>query len=148
MELHPDIIEYIDHRAAIIPSVLPITIRFHASCLTDDQKQRIRDCLTEHYTVVMHDIKWDKRINRRKIIALAAIGLTVLGFYITMNLNGASEMKVELASILASFTLWEAVDLFLLERTEINKKLWNTAQQLTQRIEFVEDEETSGGADQ
>lgn len=139
LELNPEIIDYIDHRTAIIPARIPVRICFHGGDLSDEQKQLIRKCLIEHYTVVMHDKQWDKRINTRKVIILAAFGIAILGFHLSGYFTDRGGITTEVLSIVASFTLWEAVDLFMLERTGIRKQLADTAQLMNQTVEFRDD---------
>lgn len=146
LELNPEIIDYIDRRAEIIPTKTPLRVCFHGRALSERDQKRVRAILREHYTVVLRDKSWDRRINFRKIVALASFGLLVLFFYLTMGASGRTDMLLEVLSIIASFSLWEAVDLFLVERLEIGVGFWEATQLLEMEVAFVDpaDEEKAG----
>ena len=134
-QINQEIIDYIDRRSAIIPTTIPLKVIFHGKDITEDDQENIKKCIKEHYTVAMYDKQWDKRINRRKIIALTALGLSVLGVYVLHAISGEENMRTEILSIIASFSLWEAVDLFLLERKSLQKELWDLLKQILKLLE-------------
>lgn len=138
-ELNPEICDFIEQKAYIIPARVPLKIRFHGR-LPAEEKEALARLLRERYTVMLHDKAWDKRINRRKLLGMAAVGVVFLSLYLFFALKREDGLFLEILSVIGSFALWEAADCLMLERREINTEILNTAQHLTQEIEFAENE--------
>lgn len=138
-DLNQEIYDFIEQKAYIIPAQIPLKIRFHGNALSDAEQNEIRRLLSEHYTVVLHDKIWDKRNNRHKLFGMCAVGIAFLSLYFFFALKREDGLFLEILSVIGSFALWEAADCFILERKEINAELLNTAQHLTQEVEFVLD---------
>lgn len=137
-DLNPEIYDFIEQKAYMIPAQIPLKIRFHGKRLSDDEKEEIRRLLSEHYTVILHDKAWDKRNNGRKLLGMTVVGVVFLSLYFFFALKREDGLFLEILSVIGSFALWEAADCFLLERRDINMEMFNTAQHLTQEVEFVE----------
>lgn len=137
-DLNPEIYDFIEQKAYIIPAWTPLKVRFCGGKLLAEEKEEIKRLLLEHYTVILHDKAWDKRINRRKLFGMAAVGVVFLSLYFFFALKREDGLFLEILSVIGSFALWEAADCLMLERREINTEIFNTAQHLTQEIEFIE----------
>lgn len=72
--------------------------------------------------------------SRRRMFTL---GIILLIIYFTMNIAEVGEIISEVLSIAASFSLWEAVDYFLLERKDITKERLNAGQLSISEIRFI-----------
>lgn len=136
-DLNQEIYDFIEQKAYIIPAQIPLKIRFHGDAFPGDEQAEIRRLLSEHYAVILHDKVWDKRNNRKKLLAMAAIGIVFLSLYLFLALKREDGLFLEILSVIGSFALWEAADCLMLERREINEELLNTAQFLTLEVEFV-----------
>lgn len=77
----------------------------------------------------MYDKQWDKRINRRKIIALTALGLSVLGVYVLHAISGEENMRTEILSIIASFHYGRLSICFYLKEKVFKKSfgIWHSS---------------------
>lgn len=62
-------------------------------------------------------------------IAFLAAGIVVERFLPSMLIS-------EILTVAASFSMWESVDFFLLERTNVNTEKLDTAQLLLAELEF------------
>lgn len=137
LELSQELYDFIERKAYILPAQLPLKLRFHGGGLSAEEQERIRRLLIEHYTVSLHDKMWDKRINRRKLVGMTAVGLLFLSMYFYFALKREDELFLEVLSVIGSFALWEAADCLMLERRDINTEIRNIAQHLTQEVVFV-----------
>lgn len=137
-DLADEVYGYIDAQANVIPADVPLAVRFHGSFSESEQKE-IKAMMRRHYTMKSFDITWDAAANFKKMTGLIIFGVLVLAayFYITFATNNI--MFAEILSIIGSFSLWEAADAFLLERTRLKRERKNLEQNLNQEIEFVED---------
>lgn len=139
LDLNSDIYAFIDQQANIIPSLIPLRIRFHGRSVSPEEQENIRRIMHRHYTMQTYDIAWDKALNFRKMIGFTAFGVAVLSLYFYFLLATDTEMATEILSIVGSFSLWEAADAFLLERPRLKRELGNIQQNINQKIEFIED---------
>lgn len=136
-DLNPEIYDFIERKADIIPAQIPLKIRFHGREIGAPEQEKIRRLLAEHYTVMMHDKMWDSRSCARKLVGLSVVGVAFLSLYFFFALSREDGLFLEILSVIGSFALWEAADCFILERREIHTQMLNTAQYLTQDVEFV-----------
>ena len=137
LDLNEEIYDFIEQKASIIPAQLPLKLSFHGGNLDAAEQERVRQLLTEHYTVCLHDKLWDKRINRRKLVGMSAVGLFFLSLYFYFALKREDGLFLEVLSVVGSFALWEAADSLMLERRDINAEIRNIAQHLTQEVVFA-----------
>lgn len=137
LQIDPEIAVYIDRQCDLIPDSTPLKIRFHTGKLSDEVKRRFSECLLDHYAVEMYHKKYERRVNRRKFLGLVVLGLLLLLLYVVHAAGHASNYRVQILSIAASFSLWEALDLFLIERLHLQKLLLRIRHQM--QIEFTDD---------
>lgn len=137
-DLNPEIYDFIEQKAYIIPAWTTLKVCFRGGKLLAEEKEEIKRLLSEHYTVILHDKAWDKQINRRKLFDMAAVGVVSSRCIFFFAPKWEDGLFLEILSVIGSFALWEAADCLMLERREINTEIFNTAQYLTQEIEFIE----------
>ena len=70
--------------------------------------------LQRHYMYLVHDKTEDLRINRLKTICLALFGTLLLAIYFAIEMTASRPVFVEVVSIAGCFSIWEAVDTWLL----------------------------------
>lgn len=142
LDLNPEIYDFIDAQANIIPARIPLRIRFHGSA--DEQtRQEIKRLMRRHYTMRSYDVTWDAAANTRKIIFLSLFGIAVLAVYFTVSVLTGNELFAEILSIVGTFSLWEAANAILLDRPALRRKRNDIEQNISQSIEFVDDESCS-----
>lgn len=135
--LNQDIYDYIDRKAYYIPISYPIIIQFVNVDLNDKEQNQIIRLIKEHYTLILNDKSIDLHFNFITILSLFTLGIILLIIYFTMNIAEVGEIISEVLSIAASFSLWEAVDYFLLERKDITKERLNAGQLSISEIRFI-----------
>ncbi len=135
-DLNGDIYDYIEAQTNVIPANVPLRIRFHGD-LPDEEQEEIRQMMHRHYVMKSFDISWDLIANFRKMLLLALFGAAVLALYLYLALTSENALMTEILSVIGSFSLWEAVDAFLLERPHLRRENRNNEQSLHERIEFI-----------
>ncbi len=135
-DLNGEIYSYIDAQTNVIPSNIPLRIRFHGD-VDEAEQDEIRKIMHRHYTMQSYDNSWDLAANFRKMILLAVFGAIVLAVYLFLAITEKHVFMAEILSIVGSFSLWEAADAFLLERPHLRREHHNIEQSLNQKIEFV-----------
>lgn len=136
-ELSVDIYDYIDSKTYYIPARYPVKILFLKGCLDLNQKEQIAHLLKEHYTAILQDKRMDLKINTMKIIGLTVLGVLLLGLYFLLELTDQRQLFMEFLSIAGTFSLWEAVDFYLLERKQIQSEWLNAGQSALCEINFI-----------
>ena len=137
-ELNSDIYDYIEEKANLIPSNIPLKIRFHGRSFSEEEQENIRRIMKRHYNVAVLDKAWDKAANTKKLIVMAAFGLIMLTIYFYLSVIADNQIMVELFSVIGSFSLWEAAGSFLLERPQLKREYEEILQFREQTIEFYE----------
>lgn len=139
LDLNGDIYDFIDQQANIIPSKIPLKIRFHGN-VDKDKQDEIRQLMHRHYTMRSYDVTWDFAANFRKAIFLTVFGIAVLIAYFLVTVLVDNPLFAEILSIVGSFSLWEAANAILLDRPALRRSHDAIEQNINQRLEFVPDE--------
>lgn len=134
LELITDLTDFLDRKMYFIPLQYPIVIRFIHCDYNEETKNNIRLCLSEHYCNIIRDKQLDYRVNRWKIVGLIFLGLVLLSISFTIRIE--AELVNEFLSVAGTFSLWEAVDFYLLERGGIQTEKRNATQAAMASIEF------------
>lgn len=135
-DLNGEIYDYIEAQTNVIPSIIPLRIRFHGDIPAEEQEE-IKKIVQRHYVMKSFDLSWDLVANFRKMLLLTILGVVLLAVYLYLALTGKNAFMTEILSIVGSFSLWEAADALLLERPSLRRENKNIEQSLNERIEFV-----------
>jgi len=138
LEIDPAIFEYIDTKAYPIPVQYPLNIELHNCKLSPDEQATISRLIREHYTLILHDKKLDLRTNMIRVLLLFLFGAAFLVFSFWLSTLHTEQFVIEFCSIVATFSLWEAVDLFLLESRRIKVEHLNAGQLAKASVIFVD----------
>lgn len=136
-ELNRELYDYIDAKLYPIPLKYPVTLRFHGGSLTGEEQERVRTALREHYTLILLDKGLDLKINLAKLLSLSLLGVFLLGAWFAAQLGSVQPLFAEILSIAGTFSLWEAVDLWLLERGTLKRERRNAGQAAGSNVVFV-----------
>lgn len=137
LELDPAIFDYIDAKAYPIPVRFPLTIQLHGCKLPADEQVAIGRLIREHYALILHDKKLDLKNNMFQVLLLFLFGAGMLVLSFWLNRLNVDQFVIEFFSIVATFSLWEAVDLLLLESRRIKVEHLNAGQLAMANVEFV-----------
>ncbi len=135
--LNQDIYDFIDRKAYYIPIRYPIIIQFENVQLSVKEQIYITSLIKEHYNLILKDKRIDLLFNFITILSLFVLGTVLLIIYFTINTAKVGDIFSEILSIVASFSLWEAVDYFLLERNNISKERLNAGQLTISEVRFI-----------
>lgn len=127
-DLNKEIYDFIDEKIHMIPYKYEICICFHNSNLAKKEEKEIKSILEEHYYLILQEKRINLRINTIKIISLTVIGMLLLSLYFILEIKSNNPVFMEFLSIAGTFSLWEAVDFYLLERRELKIERLNAGQ--------------------
>ena len=143
-ELNGEIYEYIGNKTYIIPVKYSITLCFHHDGISEEEQNKIRELIEEHYMLVLHDKKVDLGINAIKVLGLGIVGALLLSMYFVLQVTSIQQLFMEFLSIAGTFALWEAVDFYLLERREIQQERLNAGQIVLSHVIFSQKNQEEG----
>lgn len=138
-ELNRDIYDFIDSKIYYVPLKRPVSLRFCRSTLSAEGEAMVRAAIKKHYDLILLDKGLDLKLNAIKISALSLIGIFLLGAWFAAQLWSNQPIFIEILSIAGTFSLWEAVDLYLLERKALKVEKWNAAQAALSEVVFIPD---------
>jgi len=127
-DLNKEIYDFIDEKIHMIPHKYEICICFYNSNLTKKEEKKIKCILEEHYYLILQEKRINLRINTIKIISLTVIGILLLSLYFILEIKSNNPVFMEFLSIAGTFSLWEAVDFYLLERRGLKIERLNAGQ--------------------
>ncbi len=135
--LNHDIFSFIDEKVYPIPLRFSLVLNFCHGAVTEVQQEAVRTAVREHYALQLLDKRLDLRLNTIKILGLSCTGVLLLTLYFAVQLWRAQPLFAEILSIAGTFSLWEAVDLSLLERRELKREWRNAGQTALSRVIFT-----------
>ena len=133
----PELWEYFDRLAYPIPVQYALLLQFENWQGTPAQQQTLTAGLRLHYRMILQDKRLDLRINRAKTILLLLFGFGVLGLSFGLTQVIQDPFVAEFLSVVATFSLWEAANCFLIERKYLKTEHANSGQLAMAQIEFI-----------
>lgn len=142
-DLNQDIYDYIDRQSNLIPSSIQLVIIFHGRTFTEEEQEHIRSMMHEHYQERWYDLQWDKIAQVRRVTWLTLVAAVMLGIYAYMTTSAEHAVFEEVLSMIGTVAGWEAADMMLLDRRDINIEMRNVKQNLNQTVVFEGTMETA-----
>ncbi|MDY4592208.1 MAG: hypothetical protein SO434_02215 [Eubacteriales bacterium] len=133
-DLDEGVLSYIEDKAYYVPIDRPLKICFDG--VAKEDRQAVADAYKKYFDLKFHDKCLDLKICNIKSISLMIIGIAFLAAGIVVERFLPSMLISEILTVAASFSMWESVDFFLLERTNVNTEKLDTAQLLLAELEF------------
>ncbi len=90
--------------------------------LSDEVKAQFLSSLSKHYHHRSIAIAQEKIINQRNVLIFLLIGVVFLGFAFFVSAFYTNQILSEILMIIGWVFVWEATDLFFIERGILNKK--------------------------
>lgn len=114
--LNPEMVEYIDEYAKGIPISQELTLRISAENQSVEAKERIEKTIRRTYAEKIANINEDLQRNLLSSIIFMIIGLIFLVGVIITSAFKFSDVIYEVLDIISWVFIWEAVDVFFMER--------------------------------
>lgn len=138
-ELNQEIFDCIDRKSDLIPSVVKLRIEFHGRACSEEEQEEIRNLVREHYQVEQFELQWDLDANLIRFWKMILIGTLFLGLYFFLELT-EYEFFTELVSVIGSFSLWTAAELWMIDRRDLKKQMIWIEQAKSAELIFAEDQ--------
>lgn len=133
-DLDTGMLDYIESTAYNIPIDRPLTISF--SSVPEEERVNVKAAYNKYFELKFNDKCLDLRICYIKAVVLLVLGFIFFGCAVVVSRFDLLWGLNEIFTVAASFTMWESIDFFLLERTNIKSEKLDAAQLLLAKIEF------------
>ena len=135
--LNSDLFDFVEESANLLPSLVPIRVVLHG--VDAEDREKVSDLFRMHYRAAAQEQIREQRMNRLKMICMTAVGIVFILAYLFFGQRQEDSLFLEVLSVIGSFSLWEAVNCFLVECRSIQRALYKTAQFLTAEVAFAEE---------
>ena len=136
-DLDPGIYQFIDEKMYTISLKDPVRLCFLGSIPDIQEQEAVKEMLQRHYMYLLRDKAEDLRINRLKTICLVLFGTLLLAIYFAIEMTVSRPVFVEVISITGCFSIWEAVDSWLLQRKKLKVDYLCTVQAVLSEVVFT-----------
>lgn len=134
-DLDTDLLDYIERTAYSVPIDRPLTVSFLS--VPEEERENVSATYKKYFELKFNDKCLDLKICYFKAIILLVLGFIFFGFALAFSRFNILWGLNEICTVAASFTMWESVDFFLLERSNIKAEKLDSAQLLLAKIEFI-----------
>ena len=146
-KLNPNVIRYIDEQAYFVPAEYDLTVNFVGREVSPQQQKQIENALHDHYNMQVYDKLDDIKNNRRLGIFLMVFGVLALAAYFFITLFAKNPVFEEVVSIVGTFSIWEAVDCWLINGHHTKVELNNALQMALIKITFQNPDQSTQEAE-
>ena len=136
LDLNERIYNYIEDKAAILDSDIKLNLRIVGGNLSDEDKEKIRKLMKEHYAIELYKAHKEYKRFRSKMYKLAIIGIFFLICYALIAIKFYSNFFVEIFGFLFSFALWQAFETLTNTMSDIRMNREDITQKLIMDIYF------------
>ncbi len=136
-QLNPEIYRYIEEQAYFVPTEYDITVNFVGRELSPVQQKQVETALRDHYNMQVYDKLDDIHSNRSLGLFLLIFGIVALAAYFFITLFAENLIFHEVISIVGTFSIWEAVDCWLINGHHTKVELNNALQMALTKITFA-----------
>ena len=138
-DLNGKIYQFIDHRASIVPTVIPLHLRIHGGPFSEDERENIAAVMSRHYATRANDVTVEMMRNHNKLLLMLLLGGTVLALGVYLSVAHEVGVLSEVLSIVASFALCEAATTFLIDQPGLKREYGKLMQSKKMTLEFIEE---------
>ncbi len=135
-QINPLIYDYIESMVYPVSASVPVKIVINSNGVSKEEQCGIKRLIQNYYILILCDKQQDYELNLIKGGVLLAAGFLFMFLYVFLDRIFAAALILEIASIAATFSLWEAVDCFFLKRRELSINRLNAGQLATSEITF------------
>lgn len=136
--LDKDFAEYIEENAYYIPVEYDIVLEICGPKFTKEEQEKIVKTIKMFFGLKLGDKELDLKINKRKSNILLICGILSLLFLLYLN-KYIVNIYIEPALVSFWFFMWEYIEVFFLERTELKIKKTEAGQLSNLSITFNEE---------
>ena len=131
-----DVYDYIEEKTSVLSSNVKINLHFTGIYLTPREQEMVRHILREHYAIELYKIQRQYIKYRNRIITLILFGILCLLIYALLFFLTDLKFSLEIFGFMFTFSLWEALDIYISELSEIKSQRIEITQNLLLEVDF------------
>lgn len=143
LDVNKDVYTFIEEKSAMLENDTPLELHIKGIELDKKTQGVIRHIIKEHYAIELYKVQKKYIECRNKIIGLAIIGLITFSIYLAIFLYKDSNFLLEIFGFIFTFSLWEAIDAFIYNLSDIKYDRENITQNLLMKVSFDTNEKSS-----
>lgn len=132
-----EVAQFLEERAMGFRPNESITVKIYSDCIDKQEEKAYSSAFTEYYVRHYRQITRDLRQNLFVSLVMALVGLVALAVMVTFSILEKHPIVSEALDIFAWVFLWEAVDLFFLERSVLRRKRTRFLRLIDAQIRFL-----------
>lgn len=117
-----DVAEFLTESAMAVHPRMPMTLHIHSQCIDEKEQDVYRRAIRSYFTLQAIEHQRTMRRNAIQSAVMAAVGVVSLAGMVWAERMGVSGIWIECMDIFAWVFVWEAVDLFFIERGMLRLK--------------------------
>jgi hypothetical protein len=133
-----EVAEFLDGSVKCLSLKSDVHLMVQSDVIADDEKERYTAAIRNYYRARVVDSDRVMRRNTVASIVMFFLALAVLIAYVVLELRGTGIIALELIDIVAWVFMWEAVDLFFLERGVLKNEQLRACRLYDARITFCD----------
>lgn len=131
-----EVASFIDHSLKAIPPKENIKIVLRGNCISEDEQPVYEKSIKNYYENIFLDVKRDLKRNTIFSLLLALAGGIYFMFIWLLSLAIDVPILIEALTIAGWVFIWEAIDIFFLERPKLKALQYRAYQMIDAEIEF------------
>ncbi|MCI5847844.1 MAG: hypothetical protein MRZ98_09400 [Clostridiales bacterium] len=117
-----DVAEFLTESAMAVHPRTPMTLHIHSQCIDEKEQDVYRWAIRSYFTLQAIEHQRTMRRNAIQSAVMEAVGVVSLAGMVWAEKMGVSGIWIECMDIFAWVFVWEAVDLFFIERGMLRLK--------------------------
>ena len=143
LEVVNNVYKFIEDKSDMLENDTPLELHIRGIEVDSKTQGIVKHVIKEHYAIELYKIQKKYTKCRNKIIGLALVGLLSLLIYTLIYLNIESNYALEIFGFIFTFSLWEAIDSYIYNFSDIKYERENITQNLLMKVCFDEMKEKS-----
>ncbi len=134
-----DVSEFLDYAIKGMPLKNDVHIEITGSTIDDGERVVYASALKNRYRSRVVDIDRQLKRNSAAAIWMTVVAALILALYVTLEILGANYILLEIIDIIAWVFMWEAADIFFLERSVLKIEQLRACRLYDAELTFVRD---------
>ena len=136
LDVNPDVYEFIETKSDMLDSDIPLELHINGIEIDSKTQGSVRHIIKEHYAIELYKIQKKYNKCRNRIFGLTLTGIISLIIYTSIYLYNDSNFALEIFGFISTFTLWEAIDAYIYNLSDIKVERENITQNLLMKVAF------------
>jgi hypothetical protein len=139
LDLKKDIYDYIESKTAMLKNDIQLHLRIYRNELTLRDIEKTKHIINEHYAIELYKAQRKYRRYKANLVKQILVGLFFILCYALIAFNFQSKLFIEIFGFLFSFSLWHAMETYLIKIRDVKYKREEITQKLLMEISLDND---------